>query len=84
MVLICFASFVKGNWKLIFAVSDFILTDPGAMANRKKTALLRIINLTNHDLTKDHLRYFISYLGINTLGITLLAKADAALLQENK
>ncbi|CAL9093324.1 unnamed protein product [Musa textilis] len=43
---------------VLYSVGLHTDTELGAMVNRMKSAQLRTINLTNDDLAKDHLRYF--------------------------
>lgn len=47
-------------WNSICSVGLHTEAELGAMMNRMKSAQLQTINLTDDDLVKDHLRYFVS------------------------
>ncbi|XP_074575191.1 threonine dehydratase 1 biosynthetic, chloroplastic-like [Curcuma longa] len=50
--------FQRENALVLYSVGLHTETELGAMVNRMKSAQLQTINLTNDDLAKDHLRYF--------------------------
>ncbi|KAG2546421.1 threonine dehydratase 1 biosynthetic, chloroplastic-like [Panicum virgatum] len=44
---------------VLYSVGIYTNNELGAMVNRMESAKLRTVNLTDNDLAKDHLRYFI-------------------------
>jgi threonine dehydratase len=44
---------------VLYSVGIYTDNELGAMVNRMESAKLRTVNLTDNDLAKDHLRYFI-------------------------
>ncbi|KAJ8506579.1 hypothetical protein OPV22_007465 [Ensete ventricosum] len=57
---------------VLYSVGLHTDTELGAMVNRMKSAQLRTIDLTNDDLAKDHLRYFMG--GRSTVQDELLCR----------
>ena len=47
---------------LIFSVGIYTDHELRAMVERMESSKLKTVNLTNNDLAKDHLRYFVSFI----------------------
>lgn len=47
---------------ICYSVGIYTDNELGAMVDRMESAKLRTVNLTDNDLAKDHLRYFVRHL----------------------